>query len=214
MHRRFQDGMAIIRHFHKPDLFITMTFNPKCAEITEALLEGQKAQDRPDIVARVFKLKRKAIIHDLCKNNICGNCVAHLYVVEFQKRGLPHAHILIIFDQDSRLRTTEDINSIVCAELPQDPSNFPIGSDMHKQATRLQNIVLSQMRHGHCGSSNPTSPCMVNKNGERSSTCQKQCPKPFTNIPSGVVSTLTQNTEEDLRKTVVDQLIQKNWTCG
>ncbi len=123
IHRRFQDGMAIIRHFHKPDLFITMTCNPKCAEITKALLEGQKAQDRPDIVARVFKLKLKAIIHDLCKNKICGNCVAYLYVVEFQKRGLPHAHILIIFDQDSRLRTTEDIDSIVCAELPQDPSS-------------------------------------------------------------------------------------------
>jgi hypothetical protein len=76
MHRRFQDGMAIIRHFHKPDLFITMTCNPKCAEITEALLEGQKAQDRPDIVARVFKLKLKAIIQEhhlweLCCTPLC-----------------------------------------------------------------------------------------------------------------------------------------------
>jgi hypothetical protein len=34
-------------------------------------------------------------------------------------------------------------------------------------------------------------------------------PNHSSNIPSGVVSTLTQNTEEDLRKTVIDQLIQE-----
>lgn len=59
--------------------------------------------------------------------------MAHLYVVEFQKRGLPQNTYYL--DEDSRLRTTEDVDEIVCAELPPDPSDFAIGSEMNKQAT-------------------------------------------------------------------------------
>ena len=32
----FQDAMAICRHFHKPDLFLTMTANPKWPEIIQS----------------------------------------------------------------------------------------------------------------------------------------------------------------------------------
>ena len=49
---QFQDGMAICREYHKPDFFITMTFNPKWPEIVEQLEVGTTAQDRPDVVAR------------------------------------------------------------------------------------------------------------------------------------------------------------------
>ena len=48
---QFQDGMAICRVFHKPDYFITMTCNPNWPEIKAGLMEGQTAQDRPDLVA-------------------------------------------------------------------------------------------------------------------------------------------------------------------
>ena len=47
----FQDAMAICRHFHKPDLFLTMTANPKWPEIIHSLFPGQTATDRPDIVS-------------------------------------------------------------------------------------------------------------------------------------------------------------------
>ena len=36
----FQDAMAICRHFHKPDLFLTMTANPKWPEIIYSLFPG------------------------------------------------------------------------------------------------------------------------------------------------------------------------------
>ncbi|XP_044597177.1 uncharacterized protein LOC123273764 [Cotesia glomerata] len=52
MLHHYQDAMAIVRKFHKPDLFITMTCNPKWREISENLLPGQTASDRPDLVAR------------------------------------------------------------------------------------------------------------------------------------------------------------------
>ena len=54
MQQNYQDAMSIVRKFGKPDLFVTFTCNPKWREIFASLLYGQKPQDRPDIVARVF----------------------------------------------------------------------------------------------------------------------------------------------------------------
>uniref|UniRef100_A0A0K0FEG4 Helitron_like_N domain-containing protein n=1 Tax=Strongyloides venezuelensis TaxID=75913 RepID=A0A0K0FEG4_STRVS len=57
MHLGYQDGMAIVRKFGKPDFFITMTTNPNWREITENLYPGQSSNDRHDLIARVFKHK-------------------------------------------------------------------------------------------------------------------------------------------------------------
>jgi hypothetical protein len=57
MTERYHDAMAICAAKGKPDYFITMTCNPKWPEITAALLPGQSPGDRPDLVARVFKLR-------------------------------------------------------------------------------------------------------------------------------------------------------------
>ncbi|GBC41616.1 hypothetical protein PHYBLDRAFT_64601 [Rhizophagus irregularis DAOM 181602=DAOM 197198] len=43
MHKLYQDAMAIVRVFEKPDLFITITCNPKWPEIQNALLLDQTA---------------------------------------------------------------------------------------------------------------------------------------------------------------------------
>ncbi|KAM0874176.1 hypothetical protein ACQ4PT_037644 [Festuca glaucescens] len=58
MQRRFLDAMAIVQRWGKPDYFITMTCNPYWEEITEKMMPGQLQQDRPDLVARVFKAKQ------------------------------------------------------------------------------------------------------------------------------------------------------------
>ena len=39
-----------------------MTANPKWPEIERELLPGQTAADRPDLIAQVFQLKKKALI--------------------------------------------------------------------------------------------------------------------------------------------------------
>ena len=46
----YQDAMAIVRAFGKPDFFITMTCNPAWPEIKENLLDGQQVTNRPDLV--------------------------------------------------------------------------------------------------------------------------------------------------------------------
>ena len=55
----YQDALAIVRKHGKPDLFITMTCNPKWPEITKHLLGNQTSTNRPDVVARVFQLKAR-----------------------------------------------------------------------------------------------------------------------------------------------------------
>jgi len=82
----FHDSMAIVRQYGKPDLFITVTCNPKWFEITSRLLLGQRAQDQPDLVTRVFRLKLNAIMDQLIKCKVLGEVVAHMHVIEFQKR--------------------------------------------------------------------------------------------------------------------------------
>src|SRR5271163_1705702 len=48
---------------------------------------------------------------------ISGTCivVAHIHVIEFQKYGLSHSHILII--PNNKIKTVEDYNSIVSTEI-------------------------------------------------------------------------------------------------
>jgi hypothetical protein len=54
MAQLYQDSMAIVRQYGKTDLFITMTCNPKWEEIVNVLKPGEIANDRPDLVTRVF----------------------------------------------------------------------------------------------------------------------------------------------------------------
>jgi hypothetical protein len=87
MRQHYQDAMAIVSATGKPDLFITMTTNPKWREIEENLFPGQQASDRPDLVSRVFELKKKAMLDDVLNKQVFGLAVAYVWVIEFQKRG-------------------------------------------------------------------------------------------------------------------------------
>ena len=162
MQKLYHDSMNIARRLGKPDLFITVTCNPKWSEIQGALLAGQTAADRPDLSARVFHMKFKAIIEDLTKKHVLGKVIGHSHTIEFQKRGLPHAHILLIFAAEDKPRNPVDYDNIVSAELP-DPQEHPAAYD----------TVSKNMIHGPCGTLNPQAPCMVD------GRCSKYYPREF-----------------------------------
>lgn len=96
MQQLFQDAMGIVRVLGSPSYFITMTCNPKWKEIQQELKPGQTASDRPDLIARVFQLKLKCLLDDLVKEKVLAEITGRVHTIEFQKRSLPHAHILII----------------------------------------------------------------------------------------------------------------------
>ncbi len=110
--------MAIVREYGKPDLFVTVTCNSNWPEITNELLPNQQASDHSDLISRVFKLKLKSITNDLFVKDVLGKVIAHIHVIEFQKRGLPHAHILMILLPEDKPKTPEDFDKLVCAEIP------------------------------------------------------------------------------------------------
>ena len=87
MQQNYQDAMAIVSKYGRPDLFLTYTCNPKAPEITENLRQGERAEHRPDLVARVFKLHLIELLKDIKDRHILGVPVAHVYVIEFQKCG-------------------------------------------------------------------------------------------------------------------------------
>ena len=139
----YQDAMAIVRQFGKPDFFITMTCNPKWKEIVESLRPGESAADRPDLCARVFYLKHQELRNDLLKKHVLGTVLAHVESVEFQKRGLPHTHLIIWVRPADKPTSRTIIDGKVSAELPSRQDN-----------PRLYELVKTHMIHGPCGTWN------------------------------------------------------------
>lgn len=141
-----------------------MTCNPRWPEIVKNLAPGEVAHFRPDLVVRVFHCKLKELIKCLISKHVFGKVAALIYTVEFQKRGLPHAHILLTLDNDDKIHNIADIDKFVSAEIP----------DQNEHPT-LHSLVQNHMVHGPCGSLNLKSPCMVK------GKCSKQFPKVFNN---------------------------------
>ncbi|XP_039282934.1 uncharacterized protein LOC120351055 [Nilaparvata lugens] len=155
-----QDAMSYVRHYGRPDLFITFTCNPVWDEIQQLLFPGQSHVDRHDIIARVFRQKLKSLMDFIVKLEVFGSVRCWMYSVEWQKRGLPHAHILIWLYNKI---TSDEIDDVICAEIPRADSD----KDLHA-------VIIKNMIHGPCGTLNPNSPCMVD------GKCSKQYPRAFT----------------------------------
>jgi hypothetical protein len=83
MRRQYMDAMALVQKYGKPDIFLTMTCNPNWDEIKNELYPGQCTQDRPDLVARVFRVKLEELRRRLLYKDILGKVKAYVYVTEF-----------------------------------------------------------------------------------------------------------------------------------
>jgi len=159
MQQHLQDALAINRYYGGGDLFITMTANSYWPEIKAALLHGQHSSERHDLVVRVFFVKLKALMKEI-RSGALGAWAGHIYTIEFQKRGLPHAHIIVFLKPEAKLRTPEQIDSLMSSEFPEDNP-------------ALLELIEKYMVHRPCGAQNPNASCMVN------GACSKGFPKPF-----------------------------------
>ena len=89
MQQGFQDSMELVQQYDKLDYFITFMCNPNWIEIIDALKTWETRENRPDLVSRVFRLKLKEFLDDILKKHIFGIVFDWVYVIEYQKSGLP-----------------------------------------------------------------------------------------------------------------------------
>lgn len=77
MNELYHDAMGICKTYGYPDVFITFTCNSKWPEITRAVnKKGLRAEDRPDLICRVFKIKLDEMLKDLTKGMFFGKANA------------------------------------------------------------------------------------------------------------------------------------------
>ena len=158
---RCKDAIALqLEHGH-PTYFITMTMDPNAAEVVALLEPGQTPNDRPDLLARAFKLRLEELERDLLDRGIFGKCVTYVRTVEYQKRGLPHCHLLLTVAEADR-PTPDTIDKLVCAEVPG-PDSDPVYAQS----------VCENLIHGPCGPDHPSCPCM------EQGSCRFSYPKAF-----------------------------------
>ena len=87
--------------------------------------------------------------------------MGNVWVVEYQKHGLPHAHILLVLHEKYKLKQVKQYDEFICAEIP-DPEKHP----------RLHEYVSKHMIHG---------PCYLYKSCLRNGECTKYFPKQLQN---------------------------------
>lgn len=163
--------MSIVNRRGRPHLFITITFNANWREVTDNLLPGQSAYDRPDLCCRIFKLKFKEIMSVLKSGKVFGPYDSHLSVIEFQKRGFPHAHILMTF-KNAGPDALHEIDKWVWVQLPREDI----------AGGKLREKVLKYMIHKPCGAQNVNAPCMQTNKDTNRKCCNKYYRQPFRSV--------------------------------
>ena len=86
--------MAIVATKGKPAFFITIIMDPKCPKVMVQIEPDQTPYDRPDIICQVFDLKKKNILAYISRENYIEKIDGKVAVIEFQKWGVPHCHMV------------------------------------------------------------------------------------------------------------------------
>lgn len=99
-----------------------------------------------------------------------------MYITKFQKRGLPHMHLLVILKNGYKINTPNQYDTYVQGEIPDSHTN-----------PALHNVVLKHMLYGPCEENNKICPCMMNEK------CKLHYPRKFsekTNARKGCISNI------------------------
>ncbi|KAK0401769.1 hypothetical protein QR680_015960 [Steinernema hermaphroditum] len=143
---------------------------------SSAVMADEQRNERPKY-GQIFLLDTEEALYHRFSHPAAQSCDDDL------KRGLPHVHMLLILEEPYKLRTAEDVDSLVWAELP-DPVQYP----------RLHEIVKKMMMHGPCGPGT-RSPCM----DKFKTRCAKRFPKEYSEETVLEENQIPRETEDNAR---------------
>jgi hypothetical protein len=88
--------------------------------------------------------------------------IGNIWTKEYQKRGLPHIHLLLIFPRAQKVTNVDNIDRLVSAKLRA------------IENAELYETVAKCLLHGSCGGGYPNARCMVD------GTCKKHYPREYS----------------------------------
>lgn len=116
----------------------------------------------------MFQLKLQELLRDIRCGRFFGKLSYIVWVIEFQKRGLPHAHICFRVEGGCPVQNDE-IDAVVRADIPAE----------READGRLRALVLKHMIHGPCDKPNSMGKYLYCREGNVAN-CTKFFPKPHT----------------------------------
>ena len=133
-----QNAFALIRIFDKSTFFIIFTCNSEWKKLKKDLSFEIVSINRSDFVARIFQLKLRKLMKNLIERHVLDEMKIHIYVIEFQKRDLSHAHILII------VVSKNDVNS---DNVDDAMKTLISNSNVNKE---FYDLIIKNMIHKNC----------------------------------------------------------------
>lgn len=156
------DSLTIAAAYGPPTFFVTFTCNGDWLEIRSRLRPGQTYTDIPVVVCRVFKQKLSrlmSLFRTMFPN--AGRLLYAIQRVEFQKRGLPHVHILLKYSKECT--SADDINHVISACIPEAADDAEIVRRFMIHPSHNSNIINNIPP----STQNPLKYCEKWKNGAR-----------------------------------------------
>ncbi len=122
-----KNALVLVSEYGCPRAFTTLTCNPQWPVILSQLINGQSAYDCPDVTVPVVKSRLDQIKTNIRHGKYFQSCdvVYTFHMIEYQYRGLPHAHMILCLDNahDINANNCEDlfdfVNRNFIAEMPQ-----------------------------------------------------------------------------------------------
>jgi hypothetical protein len=152
---------AISTQFGPPTFFLTFTMNPHWHDV-QALKRNSDVFHDSAMCAIIFKMKLAALMQFIKRKKILGNIKAFLWRIEYQKRGLPHAHMLFWSDFDTQ--DVQAVESVINVRYPKKSPFFDdqtMISDFRELIDRFQihnHTKRCETRNGDCRYGFPKKP--------------------------------------------------------
>lgn len=77
--------IAVSKRIGRPVIFLTMTCSLNWPELKATLLPRQNSPSRPDIAAKVFRVKLQTLLAFVTDEETFSDEIVHIQVIEFQK---------------------------------------------------------------------------------------------------------------------------------